>query len=245
MQFFRLITERIEDAKNSCIALIGGGGKTALLHNLANEYSQIFPKVLQTSITKTAFHTSDKPLILNDIEIPDLNNIIVNPLFVIGEKLNEEKLKGISNSELDEIRRYFNITIFECDGARNKPLKVHTDYDPMVPLYSTDVIIIVGADVVNTKISDGLVHRPEMFCEKWDVTPNKKMDIDFIVNVISTNRGYLSKINHDANLTYFVNKADKYPNNAMKLANAIFYKTEKPTFYGSTKGNFLEQVGNK
>jgi len=155
MQFYRLITEIIEDAENSCVALIGGGGKTALLHKLANEYSQIFPKVLQTSITKTAFHKSDKPLILNEIEIEDLRENKENPLFVIGEKLSDEKLKGISNSELDEIRQYFNIAIFECDGARNKPLKVHTDYDPVVPSFSTNVIIIVGADVVNTKISDG------------------------------------------------------------------------------------------
>jgi len=242
MQFNRLITERIEDAKKSCIALIGGGGKTALLHKLANEYSQIFPKVLQTSITKTAFRKFDKPLILNDIDIDVLINNKENPLFVIGEKLSDEKLKGISISDFDKIRKYFNITIFESDGARNKPLKVHTDYDPIVPIFSTNVIIIVGADVVNTKISDGFVHRPELFCDRWEAMPDEKMDADFIVKVISTKRGYLSKIGHKVSLTYFVNKADKYHENAIDLANTIFQKTGKPTFYGSVKGNFLVQI---
>ena len=69
MQFYQLVAKNIENTDGSCIALLGGGGKTALLHKLALEFSDQFPKVMQTSITKTAFHKSDKPVILNDIDI--------------------------------------------------------------------------------------------------------------------------------------------------------------------------------
>ena len=244
MQFYRLITDKIEDAEKSCIALIGGGGKTTLLHKLASEFSKIFPNVLQTSLTKTAFYKTDEPIILQDTSIEKINSIKGkrNPLFVIGEKLSDDKLKGISETDLDSIRKYFNVTIFECDGARNKPLKAHTDYDPIVPKFTANVIIIVGAEVINTKISDGLVHRPELFCNNWKISPDTSLDIDFIVKVVSSKKGYLTKISHDVKITYFVNKADENRNSAMDLAEAIFEYTGRPTFYGSVQKNLLEQV---
>lgn len=244
MQFHQLITEEIKNAENHCIALLGGGGKTALLHKLADEYSQSFPAVLQTSLTKTAFHKSDKPLILNEIDIVKLDSIKLdnNPLFIIGEKLSDNKLKGISENELNKIREYFNVTIFECDGARNKPLKAHTDYDPTVPNFTTHVIIIIGAEVIKTKINDGFVHRPELFCKTWNVNPELKLDIDFIVNVLTSQKGYLSKVSHETEITYFVNKWDIHQKNAEDLALAIHKKTNNPTFYGSVSKNILEKV---
>ena len=118
MHFYRLISNNIEQADGSCIALLGGGGKTALLHKLADEYARYYPSVLQTSLTKTAFHPSDSPLILNHIDIATLKSLKFerNPLFIIGEKISNEKLKGISETDLEIIRRQFDVTIFECDG---------------------------------------------------------------------------------------------------------------------------------
>ena len=244
MRFHRLISDKIVEANGSCIALLGGGGKTALLHKLAIEFAQYYPSVLQTSLTKTAFHQYEKPLILSEYNIENLESLKFdrNPLFIIGEKINSEKLKGISESELDIIKHLFNITIFECDGARNKPLKVHTEYDPVVPEFSTNVVIIVGADVVNTKISDGFVHRPELFCKTWNVMPDFQLDNDFIVKVLTSQEGYLSKVPDDTDITYFVNKWDYHRKNAEDLAHSIYLNTGKPTFYGSILNNQLTQV---
>ena len=244
MQFHQLITVEIETAENSCIALLGGGGKTALLHKLADEYSRSFPAVLQTSLTKTAFHKSDNPLILNEIDIDqlDLMKFGRNPLFIIGEKLSDEKLKGISEFDLNRIRKLFSVTIFECDGARNKPFKAHTAYDPKVPEFTTHVIIIVGADVVNTKIDEGLVHRPELFCKTWNIKPDFKLEIDFIVDVLTSQKGYLSKVDHKTEITYFVNKWDNHQKNAENLAVAIHKRVNMPTFFGSVRKNILNKV---
>ncbi|MFC1565819.1 selenium cofactor biosynthesis protein YqeC [Candidatus Neomarinimicrobiota bacterium] len=244
MQFYRLISDNIEEAKGSCIALLGGGGKTALLHKLADEFAKYYPAVLQTSLTKTAFHPSDNPLILNEIDINKLELIQFdrNPIFLIGEKINNEKLKGISETDLAIVRNQFDITIFECDGARNKPLKAHTDYDPAVPDFTTHVVIIIGADVVSTKVGDGLVHRPELFSNKWSVESDFELNIDFIVDVVSSKKGYLSKVNHNMEIKYFVNKWDNHRKNAEDLARTIYLRTGKPTFYGSVKNNILKKV---
>lgn len=240
MHFFNLVSSSINDCKDTCTALLGGGGKTALLHKIANELAGYYPKVLLTSLTKTAFYRSEKPLILTDTNSIKSSNR--NPLFVIGEKISESKLLGIFESQLYEIRKHFDVTIFECDGAKNKPLKAHTDYDPIVPKFATNVIIIIGADVINTKINDGFVHRPELFCKTWDVDEDRELDIDFIVKVVSSKHGYLSKVTNDAKVTYFVNKADSHLRNAQNLAKSILEKTNTPTFFGSVRNNLLEQV---
>ncbi len=244
MQFHRLIPGKIEEIKGSCIALLGGGGKTALLHKLADEYAKYYAAVLQTSLTKTAFHSSDNPLILNEINIEELESLKFerNPLFIIGEKLTNEKLKGISVTDLKRIKHLFDMTIFECDGARNKPLKAHTEYDPQVPEFATHTIIIVGADVVNTKINNGYIHRPELFCKTWNVKPDFQLGIDFIVKVLSTEVGYHSKIPNDIDIIYFVNKWDDHQNNAEDLAQAIYKKTGKPTYCGSVRNNILKKI---
>ncbi|MEE8341044.1 MAG: selenium cofactor biosynthesis protein YqeC [Candidatus Neomarinimicrobiota bacterium] len=244
MHFHRLISDKIEYSEGSCIALLGGGGKTSLLHKLAYEYAKFYPNVLQTSLTKTAFYLSDKPLILKDINIEKLNLLKSekNPLFLIGEKISQEKLKGISETDLDRIRHQFDITIFECDGARKKPLKAHTDYDPIVPEFATHTIIIVGAEVANTRISDGLVHRPELFCKTWNVQPNYQLNIDFIVKVLTSNEGYHSKLNSHEKISYFVNKWDDHQKNAEDLAKAIYQKTGKPAYYGSVQNNVLNSA---
>ena len=243
MPFYRLISKNYEQIEGACVALIGGGGKTALLHKIADELSQKFPSVLQTSITKTAFNKHDNPLIFSNVD--QIKFVKRNPLFLIGEKIDDNKLKGITASELDQIRRFFNVTIFECDGARNKPLKAHTEYDPVVPKSATHVIIIIGADVVNTKISDGLVHRPELFCRKWNVALGTRLDIDFIVEIVSTKRGYHEKIKHDDEISYFVNKADEHPESAIELAKALYETTNKPVFYGSVKTNHSVRIINE
>ena len=244
MQFYTLISDDIKKAKSSCIALLGGGGKTALLHKLADEFAMYYSAVLQTSLTKTAFHKSEKPLILSEYNIENLEALKFdrNPLFIIGEKINSEKLKGISESELDIIKHLFDITIFECDGARNLPLKVHTEHDPIVPEFATHVVIIVGADVVNTRISDGLVHRPELFCKMWNVKPDFQLDNDFIVKVLTSKKGYLSKVPKEVEIVYFVNKWDGNQGNAEALALALYRETGKPTYYGSIQKNVLDQV---
>lgn len=240
MRFYNLISPKISDCRDTVTALIGGGGKTGLLHKIANELAENYPKVLQTSLTKTAFTKSENPMVFKDDF--DIKSVDRNPLFIVGEKISESKLLGISETQLDDIRKYFDLTIYECDGAKNKPLKAHTDHDPIVPKFTTNVIIIVGADVIDSKISDGLVHRPELFCKLWNVDKDRDLDIDFIVKVVSSPDGYLSKVIGDATIAYFVNKADSNYENAERLAQKIYNKTNKPTFFGSISNSLLKQV---
>lgn len=93
-------------------------------------------------------------------------------------------------------------------GASNRSLKVHNRIDPEIPDFATHVIIVVGADVVNTKLSDGKVHRSDMFAKVWKVDIHFTLDVEFITKVVTSKTGYLSKVPNNPTRIYFVNKRE-------------------------------------
>ncbi|MBC8403437.1 MAG: putative selenium-dependent hydroxylase accessory protein YqeC [Candidatus Marinimicrobia bacterium] len=244
MDFSILAIPDHEPAPNSCIALLGGGGKTGLQQRLGWELSHQHNRVLLTSITKSAFHSEPKIICRAEIVDDDLSPWFTrhNPLCVMGTGLNTHKVKGIKIAELEQFKNQADITIVECDGARNRPLKVHRDHDPLVPDFFDQVIVIVGADVVGTTLSQGLVHRPELFATYWGIADNFVLTSTFIAEVVTSQKGYSSKIPSHLPRTYFVNKTDAHPGQASALARAIFTVSGQPTWYGSVQKDSLTRV---
>ncbi|MCF7902506.1 MAG: putative selenium-dependent hydroxylase accessory protein YqeC, partial [Candidatus Marinimicrobia bacterium] len=135
-----------------------------------------------------------------------------------------------------------DVTLCESDGARNLPLKVHLPHDPVVPPFTTQVVILVGADVVDTSLTDGRVHRPELFREKWQISPDEPLSVDFIARVVTSTCGYLEKVPDGISRIYFVNKGDEHRENAQLLARAIGTQASAPVFWGSIRRGFWESV---
>ncbi len=165
-----------------------------------------------------------------------------NPLFIMHSQLDARKLAGISVAVLQDLQKQSDVCLFECDGARNLSLKVHKEHDPPVPVFATHTIVVVGADVVDTTIRQGLVHRPELFKSLWNISNDDILDAAFIADVVTTPKGYLAKIPHPTNLMYFVNKADTHPQQAQRLARAIHDRSGAPTFYGSPHANICKEI---
>lgn len=238
----RLLLPEYRHQSPFCVALLGGGGKTTLQYKLGRTLAERYPRVLLTSITKSAWH-DDPPIIYRDqIKNGDLTAWFeqMNPLNVMGKCVNKHKVEGISEDELRHYHQQARIAIVESDGARNQPLKVHRDTDPTVPDFCNQVIVIVGADVVNTTLADGKVHRPELFRETWGIDDEFVLTPDFIARVVT--QGYAVKIPDTIPRTYFINKADTDQNQAEMLAKAIFSSSRCPTWVGSVHAGTIEPL---
>ena len=244
MQFSTMLFPDPTAAQNTCVAIMGGGGKTSLLHRLGTELAQHFPRVLMTALTKSAQHSEHNIHFINDVTSATLPELFAQnrPLCVMGKAVGTEKVSGLAPEQLELLCAQADCTIFECDGARNLPLKAHLSHDPEVPKFATQVIILVGADVVGTPLTDGLVHRPEIFQERWSLKPDLVLDVDFIAEVVTSPNGYLEKIPFGQPITYFVNKGDRFPESAETLARAIYRKTNEPVYWGSVRGDFWRSV---
>ena len=231
-------------SQNACVAILGGGGKTSLLLRLGNDLSQMLPRVLLTALTKSASHNEHPIHFLDNVAPAAIHTLFLrdNPVCIMGRAVSPEKLAGINEGDLGALMGHADCTIFECDGARNLPLKAHLPHDPPVPEFATHVVILIGADVVNTRIRDGLVHRPDIFQEKWAVNDAQMLDADFIAEVVTSTQGYLEKIPFRQPITYFINKGDRFPESAVTLARAICRKTSARVCWGSVRADFWRSV---
>ena len=243
MQFARLISEFPHETKRAVIGILGGGGKTTLWHKLGQEFSKRPSKVILTSLTRSGYSDDYDVQFYSRVidEIKEQEVFKPNPLYIMGEMENEEKLIGIKAAQLQQLKRIADFTIFECDGARNRPIKAHQPHDPELPDFTTHAIIVVGADAVGARVDGKLVHRPELFRELWDVNANYQLEPSFIARILTSHYGYLQKVPAGVSLSYLVNKADAFPDAAQNLAMALSKLTRAPIFSGSLENNTLNK----
>ncbi|NQV38094.1 MAG: putative selenium-dependent hydroxylase accessory protein YqeC [Candidatus Marinimicrobia bacterium] len=233
--FLDIFPSASQESCKLCIALLGGGGKTSLLFQLGREFAVENDHVLMTSITK-AEPSTNFPINLTgsstEISLSQLYKS-QNPIYLLHEQIRDYKYSGFSVSQLEVFHQKMDVTIFECDGSRNLPLKAHNQRDPVVPDFATHVVIMIGADAINTKLSNGKVHRPELFKSLWDVQDDSTIDIDLITKVLTRKKGYLSKIPDSVKRIYFINKAEAFPVEAEALATSLSKVTTDPIYFGS------------
>lgn len=244
MSFFQMLFHDPTEAHGARIAVLGGGGKTSLVFRLGEELATYYQKVLLTSLTNSVISNKYKTCFVEDVLTKNTAPLFGqgNPLYVMGRQISSWKLGGISTHQLNLISEKSDLAIFECDGARSRPLKVHTRTDPVVPDLATQVIILIGAEAVNTRVQEGLVHRPERFRSHWNLTDRSLLRTELIAEIVTTQKGYLSKNPHGIPVTYFINKADTHPVEARELSRAIHKASSRPTFYGSLREGFWREA---
>jgi probable selenium-dependent hydroxylase accessory protein YqeC len=242
VNFYNLLFQNAQQFRSACIAIIGGGGKSGLLWTLGHELKSHFNSVLLTTLTKARTNSPVntfyyEKVIKNILDLSEKNN----PLFIISEKISPEKYQGLSPAQIATLLPYFDVTVMESDGSRNQSIKAHNEIDPDVPGYVTHLIVVVGADVVNTRITDGNVHRSKLFQEIWGLGNDDRLSAKFIAEVITSKKGYLSKVKHQPVTVYYINKADKFEKNAYDLADCVAAQTASKVFIGSINSNWLKE----
>ena len=246
MTFHAMIHDDPGELMGARIAIMGGGGKTGLLVRLGREMAAFTPRVLLTSFTHSVPLPGLPATHLRSTG-QDLRPLFhrANPLYVMGEPIAGGKLAGISAGDLQALASQADVVLFECDGARNLSLKAHNGRDPVVPALATQVIIVVGADVVGTSLSQGHVHRPGRFAAHWGIAAHWPLTADFVAEVVTAPRGYLSKVPHGTRRVYYVNKADTHDAEARRLARAIAARSGCPVFLGSLREQMCEPSGQE
>ncbi len=244
MTFSQILFQNISDADGSCIGILGGGGKTALLHALGEEFSKHYPHTTLTSLTKAGISDQHVVHFFAEFLAEETRESLktINPLYIMDSQESEYKLIGLTSDQLQQLHEASDLVIFECDGARKKPIKAHQPYDPVIPHFATHVIIVIGADAVGARVDGKMVHRPELFRELWDVNANQILDPVFIARVVTSEYGYLQKVPRDIGVTYFINKADAYPDEALALARALSRLSHNPVYYGSVEQGKIHRV---
>ncbi|MFC1618889.1 selenium cofactor biosynthesis protein YqeC [Candidatus Neomarinimicrobiota bacterium] len=243
-KFAQILGDRQGSNGQLCAAVFGAGGKSGLLRRLGGELASEHRNVLLTSLTHSEKFDGWITLLASDMTDRELMTQLGQgtKLHLLNAKIGPSKYSGISPELLRRVRDRVDICLFECDGARGSSLKAHNETDPSVPPFVSQVIVVVGADIINTTVEGGLVHRPQLFCQLWNLANSSLLSAVFVTRVVTSKHGYGSKIPDSVPRVYFVNKADTHPVEAEQLAKMIGRLSGFPAYMGSAKAGWCISV---
>lgn len=163
------------------ISVVGSGGKTTFIYNLAEELRK--EKVLISTTTKMLCPEENQVdyffCLAEDNEI----SIKKGRTFIAGEKVNQNKISG----DISLIKKYmsrFDYVLLECDGSKTKPLKGWNDTEPVILNETTKTIGIIPLHIIGQKVTEENIHRIEIFNNIFKTKLGDEITLDVIAEII-------------------------------------------------------------
>ena len=162
-------------------AIIGGGGKSTLLHALADELSKHARVIVATS---TKMYVPDWCPVLLSAEPGDVESALATSSLVCVGSIHEPTGKldtpRVAFSDLADIADY---VLVEADGAKRLPLKAHAEHEPVIPTCTNRVVYVVGIDGVGVTISQ-TCHRPELYAQLASASVDERVTPEMAASVL-------------------------------------------------------------
>lgn len=164
-------------------AVIGAGGKTSALAYLAAQLShQRVVLTTTTHIFPFAPPDCDKVCISPDVET--LRTALASPGILCTGMATPDcrKLTALTEPLFDYVLTHADHVIYEADGARRMPLKLHADHEPVILPDTEHCLIVAGLSALGQPIGQA-VHRFTM-CPDWAQHPDRLVDTQVILACI-------------------------------------------------------------
>jgi len=220
------------------ISLVGAGGKTTLMFRLAKELSLRGKKVVTTTTTKILEPTPGETNVLFvDSDEERINDFVRGHLgqyrhiTIARERLESEKLKGVSASLVDELchSQEIDAVIIEADGAAGRPVKAPREHEPVIPTSTTLVVAILGVDGLEMRLSEKDVFQVERVSKITGIPMGERLTDEAMAMLVTHPEGIFKGTPSSSRVIAFLNKVD-IPNGVAKartVAHKILNKKHK------------------
>lgn len=214
------------------VSIMGAGGKTSLMWNIAQDFNQQGENLIFSTTTKvwnkapkniTICLAQNKQDVLSSIQ-----EKIQKSSLLLASCVNEEgKLLGFDPYFFSELLEHNNAKyIVEADGARSKYFKVHGDEEPCLVQKSDLIIITLGLNVLGKSNFSKYIHRPELLSlkfpehfsqgKKTSVLKNiRNLSVKVLAEMLFAPCGYFAKVEeHSSNAPFilFLNHVESRKN---------------------------------
>lgn len=124
----------------------------------------------------------------------------------VGRGINDAgKVEGVSIDALCNLALWpVDILLVEADGSAGRPIKVHADYEPVVPPCATHLLIVAGLDAMNRPVDGEIVHRMSEI-ERVGLERGELVDTEVMTRVLEAMFPYAPP---GSDVTVVLNKAD-------------------------------------
>ncbi|MFR7934886.1 MAG: selenium cofactor biosynthesis protein YqeC [Clostridium perfringens] len=180
------LSDLIDIKIGDIISVVGSGGKTTFIYNLAKEIKN--KKILISTTTKMLYPEENQVdyffCLAEDNEI----SIKEGRTFIGGEKVSKNKISG----DISLIKKYisrFDYILLECDGSKTKPLKGWNSTEPVILNETTKTIGIIPLHIVGEKITEKNIHRIEIFNNVFKTKIGDEITLNVIAEIITNPKG--------------------------------------------------------
>ena len=164
----RLIAQHAN--KKRIISVIGAGGKTTLLHHLAEGYRRKGLRVLVTTTTHMLIE-ADTDLSCDSFVIG--HKLETDGYCMAGARCEEpKKICALPHQVLEDVYAVADIVLIEADGAKHHSLKYPAAHEPVIVPETTEVILLMGlwelgkpAETVVYRYAGSDVQRTEHYAQ--------------------------------------------------------------------------------
>ena len=198
------------------VALVGGGGKTTAMFRLAGELADNGGGAITTTTTRIfgaqiALSPAHVPAAEATRERVAAALSTYGQVLVIGETDRASgKAEGVSLELFRSLRAWFpEVAILnEADGSRMRPFKAPAAHEPVIPVETTLVVPLVGADVLGTTLDDDHVHRPELISALSGAALGAPITPEVVARVLAHADGGRKAVPPSARVVVIINKVE-------------------------------------
>lgn len=214
--------------RSGITAVIGSGGKSTLLRELARELVGDGAKVILA--TTTHFLPFEGIETLIDPAEEDVASALNEHgvVCITGRGAEGQKLT-VPAAGLEPYAELTDYLLVEADGSKRLPLKAHAVWEPVVPAGARRVLV-VGASGFGKPVAEA-VHRPEIFCRLAGCDPNDAATPELVARVIAAES--LADV-------VAVNQAEAPE--ALAAAHELAIRLNQPVYAGSFQAHDLEPL---
>ena len=241
------------------IALVGAGGKTSALFQLARELLETpsEPPHKKAVLVTATTHLATNQLILSDhhfsihtpeeferLEVQLPNGVIL----ITGTPAGEDRVSGLNLATIDRVcelaERQRLPLLIEADSSRLRPIKAPAAHEPVIPQSVDTVLVTAGLSALGKPLSPEWVQRPELVARITGLLPDDSITQDAFEVLMTSPAGGLKDIPESARHIALLNQADspQLQTNADNIAkniltsyNSIIISTLDPQIEARTK----------
>ncbi len=216
-------------SQTSCIAIVGAGGKTTALFQIARQFTGPVIVTATTHFGEWQIPLADQHIIASS------PNALAGVRFdgvtlVTGSLRQDNRTDSLSQDILfwlhAEAEKLNIPLLIEADGARQKPLKAPAAHEPAIPSFVDSVVVVTGLSGLGKPLTDEIVHRAEIFAKLSELKINEAITSEALIRVLIHPNGGLKNIPAQARKIVLLNQADmpELQSSGGKMANALLGK---------------------
>lgn len=234
---------------HALVNFVGGGGKTALIHKLMDEYSEKGPVLCTTT---TRIHPPDHEKGFSVIS-GDNTALIKNILASISRNCSDRSykimaarhfmsphlLRGVAPDFADNLlSELFPVIFNEADGAAGFSLKIPRDNEPVLMNNAKYLVPVIGIDCLNQPMGPGSIFRWQECSGHLALNENEPITAEIASRILMHVSGVCKGWKPGTIIIPFINKVDDpaQDSDARELAGFILRNGNFPVehlFYGS------------